>query len=76
MSRHAFDGWVTQPSPCCAGASVAGAANAALGLAHDDLAALSHAHVNALYHSMQVKLLTLIRMVLEIMPILMTITMA
>ena len=35
VSRHAFDGWAAQPSPCCGAASVAGACNAALGLAHD-----------------------------------------
>ena len=33
VSRHAFDGWAAQPSPCCGAASVAGACNAALGLA-------------------------------------------
>ena len=52
VSRHVFDGWVLQPSPCCAAASVAGAANAALGLPHDDELALSHAHIAALYHAM------------------------
>ena len=34
VSRHAFDGWAKQPSPCCAAASVAGACNAVLGLGH------------------------------------------
>ena len=52
VSRAVFDGWVTQPSPCCGAASVAGAANAALGLPHDAPAALSHAHINGLYHAM------------------------
>lgn len=52
VSRHAFDGWVLQPSPCCGAASVAGAANAALGLPHDAPAALSHTHVAALYFAM------------------------
>ena len=52
VSRHAFDGWVAQPSPCCAAASVAGACNAVLGLPHDAPAALSHLHVAALYHGM------------------------
>ena len=50
VSRHAFDGWAAQPSPCCAAASVAGACNAALGLAHDAPLALTHLHVAALYH--------------------------
>ena len=52
VSRHIFDGWVHQPSPCCGAASVAGAANAALGLPHDSPVALTHAHVAGLYHSM------------------------
>ena len=50
VSRHAFDGWAAQPSPCCGAASVAGACNAALGLAHDAPLALTHLHVAALYH--------------------------
>ena len=52
VSRHAFEGWVHQPSPCCGAASVAGAANCALGLPHDSPLALTHAHVAGLYHSM------------------------
>ena len=50
VSRHVFDGWAAQPSPCCGAASVAGACNAALGLAHDAPLALTHLHVAALYH--------------------------
>jgi hypothetical protein len=50
VSRHAFDGWAAQPSPCCGAASVAGACNTALGLAHDAPLALTHLHVAALYH--------------------------
>lgn len=52
LSRHVFDGWVSQPSPCCGAASVAGAANAALGLPHDAPAALNTWHVVGLYHAM------------------------
>ena len=50
VSRNAFAGWVAQPSPCCGAASVAGAANAAIGIGHDAPAAISHAHVCAIYH--------------------------
>jgi hypothetical protein len=41
VSSRAFDGWVKQPSPCCAAASVAGAFNAARAKARGDDEALS-----------------------------------
>ena len=40
-----LQGWVKQPSPCCAAASVAGAVNAIRGLKRGDEAALSHKEV-------------------------------
>lgn len=48
-SIDCLEGWVKQPSPCCAAASVAGAWNAATGLLRSDSAALSHADVLRLY---------------------------
>ena len=44
VSRAVFAGWATQPSPCCAAASVAGAVNAALGVAFGD-GAITAQHV-------------------------------
>jgi hypothetical protein len=52
FSRAVFDGWVRQPSPCCAAASVAGATNAALGLRAADAEALSHAHIAGIMHGL------------------------
>ncbi|CEM00524.1 unnamed protein product [Vitrella brassicaformis CCMP3155] len=40
FSRRAFEGWVKQPSPCCAAASVASAWNAAMHLRRTDDKAL------------------------------------
>ena len=54
VSRRVFDGWVTQPSPCCAAASVAGACNIVLGLRamNEADAPLSHSDVAAIMHGM------------------------
>ena len=51
VSRAVFAGWATQPSPCCAAASVAGACNAALGVAFGD-GAITAQHVAAILHGM------------------------
>ena len=51
VSRAVFAGWATQPSPCCAAASVAGAVNAALGVAFGD-GAITAQHVAAILHGM------------------------
>ena len=51
VSRAVFEGWATQPSPCCAAASVAGAVNAALGVAFGD-GAITAQHVAAILHGM------------------------
>eukprot|EP00968_Pinguiococcus_pyrenoidosus_P012795 scaffold1136_cov260-Pinguiococcus_pyrenoidosus.AAC.26 len=45
----ALDGWVKQPSPCCAAAAVAGAWNALHGLRRRDPSAESHASLLEIY---------------------------
>jgi hypothetical protein len=52
VSKAAFEGWCRQPSPCCAAASVAGACNAALGVAAGTKGTLTHLEVAALLHGM------------------------
>ena len=41
-NRSIFDGWVKQPSPCCAAAAVAGAWNSLLHLNRKNASAKSH----------------------------------
>eukprot|EP01041_Mallomonas_annulata_P006953 gene6953-14114_t len=48
-NRSLIDGWVKQPSPCCAAASLAGAWNALAGLHRKDERALNHNHILVVY---------------------------
>jgi hypothetical protein len=48
-NRTVFDGWVKQPSPCCAASSVAGAWNALHGKHRQDSDALQHTDVLQTY---------------------------
>lgn len=51
LNRNLIDGWVKQPSPCCAAASVAGAWNALASLHRSDTLALNHEIVLNLFKS-------------------------
>ena len=44
-NRLIFDGWVKQPSPCCAAAAVAGAWNSLLHLNRKNVLAKSHTDI-------------------------------
>jgi hypothetical protein len=48
-NRSIFNGWVKQPSPCCAASSVAGAWNALRTIHRQDSNAISHADVLNIY---------------------------
>ncbi len=48
-NRNIFNGWVKQPSPCCAASSVAGAWNAVHGYHRQDLTATHHTDVLFIY---------------------------
>ena len=45
FNRSIFEGWVKQPSPCCAAAAVAGAWNSLLRLNRKNVLARSHSDV-------------------------------
>lgn len=45
FNKSIFDGWVKQPSPCCAAAAVAGAWNSLLRLHRKNVLARSHSDV-------------------------------
>lgn len=51
-NRRIFNGWMKQPSACCAAASVAGAFNALACVRRGDDGALTHAEVLQVYESM------------------------
>lgn len=51
-NRRLFNGWVKQPSPCCAAASVAGAWNSLSNLHRSDHNAVQHNNVLDLYREM------------------------
>mmetsp|Transcript_128952 Transcript_128952/g.223720 ORF Transcript_128952/g.223720 Transcript_128952/m.223720 type:complete len:667 (+) Transcript_128952:51-2051(+) len=57
-SMQALMGWVKQPSPCCAAASVAGAWNAIFALNRKDPLALDHKEVLTIYRGMISKQVT------------------
>ena len=48
-NQQVLNGWVKQPSPCCAAAAVAGAYNALMGRHRADENALNYAHIIDLY---------------------------
>lgn len=50
-NRYIFQGWVKQPSPCCAAASVAGAWNALHGYHRNCAKAKTHANVLDIYRN-------------------------
>jgi hypothetical protein len=52
FNRSVFDGWVKQPSPCCAAAVVSGAWNSLAMLHRSDPAALNHHHALRIYINM------------------------
>lgn len=51
-NKKVFRGWVKQPSPCCAAASVAGAWNALFDLHRSDLEALNYNHILSIYRGL------------------------
>jgi len=56
-NRRALDGWVKQPSACCAAASVAGAWNTLAGVNRRDPRALTHETVLNVYRNMFVRMI-------------------
>jgi hypothetical protein len=56
-SKRAFDGWVKQPSPCCAAAAVAGAWNCVRKIHRSDNAALDHILVLDVYKDHLLKII-------------------
>lgn len=52
FNKGVFHGWVKQPSPCCAAASIAGAWNCLAKVKRDESAALSHMDILHIYISM------------------------
>ena len=57
FNRRVFNGWVKQPSACCAAASVAGAFNALACLQRGDEGALTHSDILRIYESMFIDLI-------------------
>lgn len=51
-NKKVFDGWVKQPSPCCAAAAVAGAWNALSNRHRNDVKALSHTDILNVYEQL------------------------
>ena len=52
FNRRVFNGWMKQPSACCAAASVAGAFNALACHQRGDEGALTHSDILRIYESM------------------------
>ncbi|KAH9111805.1 hypothetical protein AeMF1_013765 [Aphanomyces euteiches] len=50
-SKRAYDGWVKQPSPCCAAASLAGALNVVYGMSRNLSKSLSHSDIMSFYRT-------------------------
>ena len=57
LNRRVFNGWVKQPSACCAAASVAGAFNALACLQRGDEGALTDVDILRIYESIFVDLI-------------------
>ena len=57
FNRRVFNGWVKQPSACCAAASVAGAFNALACLQREDEGALTHSDILRIYESIFIDLI-------------------
>lgn len=57
LNRRVFNGWVKQPSACCAAASVAGAFNALACLQRGDEGALTHSDILRIYESIFIDLI-------------------
>lgn len=57
FNRRVFNGWVKQPSACCAAASVAGAFNALACLQRGDDGSLNHSDILRIYESMFIDLI-------------------
>jgi hypothetical protein len=57
FNRRVFNGWVKQPSACCAAASVAGAFNALACLQRGDEGPLNHSDILRIYESMFIDLI-------------------
>lgn len=57
-NKKVFDGWVKQPSACCAAASVAGAFNALASLHRSETGALTHSDILHIYRRLMMDLIS------------------